>query len=163
MEPVLPPEPHLRLSPAVLVPWMGAGAVSAAAVGLLAAILAPVLDRVDGMPPAVRILLVAGAAAYALLAIVVAPVLRLRNWRYAVREEELDYRHGALVRTRTIVPLERVQHVDTRQSALTRLLGIAELNVHTAAGRHAVPGLREDVAAALRTEIAGRARVPDVV
>ena len=38
--------------------------------------------------------------------IAVAPVLRYRVWRYAVREDEIDLRHGWWAVTRTIVPTD---------------------------------------------------------
>jgi len=156
----LPPSPDRRLQPAAIVPWMATGAVTTVAVMLIAGAVSGALgDEVEWAPP----LAWAAVVVYGVLAIIVAPVLRLRTWRYAVRDEELDLLSGAFVRRRTIVPMARVQHVDTRQDALGRLLGLATLNVHTAAARHEIPGLAAADAFALRTELARRARVPDDV
>jgi membrane protein YdbS with pleckstrin-like domain len=132
------------------------------AVAFGAAII-PAVGEVDGVPGWVVPLLVVGLATYGVVAVLVAPVLRYRTWRYAVREEEIDVLHGTFVRTRTVIPMARVQHVDTSQGVLGRMLDLATLNVHTAADAHAIPGLPTGVAAALRTEIAQRARVPDAV
>ena len=156
----LPPEPDRRLSTAVLVPWMAAGALSTVAAVIAASILTSALGDEPGWVAPVAWTAV---ALYGIASVVVAPLLRYRTWRYAVREEELDLVSGAFVRRRTIVPMARVQHVDTRQDAFGRLLGLATLNVHTAAARHEVPGLQAGVAFALRTEIARRARVADEV
>ena len=156
----LPPPPDRRLESLAIVPWMAMGAATSIGTFLAAGALSGALgDEVGWLSP----LAWTAAAVYALVAIFVAPVLRLRTWRYAVREEELDLLNGAFVRRRTIVPMARVQHVDTRQDALGRLLGLATLNVHTAAARHEIPGLAAADAFALRTAIAQRARVPDEV
>jgi hypothetical protein len=156
----LPPPPDRRLNSLAIVPWMAVGAATSIAAFLAAGALSGGLgDDVGWLSPLVW----AAAVVYALVATLVAPVLRLRTWRYAVREEELDLLNGAFVRRRTIVPMARVQHVDTRQDALARVLGLATLNVHTAAARHEIPGLAARDAFALRTAIAQRARVPDDV
>lgn len=159
----LPPEPHRRLAPGVVTLWMAGGAGSTIVTVLMASILLPLLDRADGAPRWAVPLGIALVGAYGIAAVFVSPLLRYRHWRYAVREEELDLVRGALVRTRTIVPMARVQHVDTAQTPLGRSLGIASLKVHTAAAAHEIPGLRRDDAYRLRTEIARRARVADEV
>lgn len=159
----LPPEPQRRLAPGVVTLWMAGGAGSTIVTVLMASILLPLLERADGAPRWAVPLGIALVGAYGVAAVFVSPVLRYRHWRYAVREDELDLVRGALVRTRTIVPMARVQHVDTAQTPLGRSLGIASLKVHTAAAAHEIPGLRRDDAYRLRTEIARRARVADEV
>ena len=43
------------------------------------------------------------------------PKLRYRRWRYEIFEQEVYIQHGILIVTRTIIPMIRVQHVDTEQ------------------------------------------------
>src|SRR5699024_5951966 len=43
------------------------------------------------------------------------PKLRWRRWRYEVFEQEIYIQHGILIVSRTLVPMIRVQHVDTKQ------------------------------------------------
>jgi membrane protein YdbS with pleckstrin-like domain len=153
----LPPEPDQRLSRQALTAWMVAGAGR----GLVAIVAVSwVLGRRGDVWGGLAI---AVACAYAVLSAVVVPLLRHRSWRYAVREEEIDLRHGAWVLRRTIIPMVRVQHVDTARTPLGQVFGIASLTIHTAAGGHAVPGLALATADRLRTEIARRAREPDDV
>jgi membrane protein YdbS with pleckstrin-like domain len=150
-----PPDPDQRLAGSALAAWMLGGA----GWGVAAIVLATTaLDRL--VPGCVAL---AAAGAFAVASTVVVPVLRFRTWRYAVREEEIDLRHGAWVIRRTIVPMARVQHVDTTRTPLGQLFGLATLTVHTAAGKHEVPGLDIATADRLRDEIARRARVPDDV
>jgi membrane protein YdbS with pleckstrin-like domain len=91
------------------------------------------------------------------------PILRLRSYRYEVREEEIDLREGILSVTRTLVPMVRVQHVDTHRTVLSQLFGLAAVRFHTAAGATSIPALREDEADAIRDRIAELARAPEDV
>ena len=105
--------------------------------------------------------------AWALALVVVAvgglvlPLLRWRSWRYEVRDEEIDLLRGALVVRRTLIPMTRVQHVDTQRTPLSDLFRLRSVTVHTAAGSHSVPALRPGDAAAIRDRIAQLARQPD--
>jgi membrane protein YdbS with pleckstrin-like domain len=123
-------------------------------------IAAGALRDVDELPGAVPALLVGAAVLVALAGVTVVPQLRWRRWRYEVREEEIDLRRGAFVVTRTLVPMSRVQHVDTRRTVVSQLFGLSAVIVHTAAGTNAIPALTEAGAAEIRDRIAGLARVP---
>jgi uncharacterized protein len=92
---------------------------------------------------------------------VVLPLVRWRTWRYEVRDEEIDLLRGALVVRRTLIPMTRVQHVDTQRTPLSDLFDLRSVTIHTAAGSHSIPALREGDAAAIRDRIALLAREPD--
>jgi hypothetical protein len=145
------------------VVWTLSGALLTAGVGIASAAMIPVFEAVDGMPGWVGPALRALVPLTGVFAILVVPLLRYRSWRFAVREDELDLVRGAIVRRRTIVPMARVQHVDTAQGLVGRMLDFASLNVHTAAATHEIPGIPMTEAFRLRTEIARRARVADEV
>jgi uncharacterized protein len=89
------------------------------------------------------------------------PMIRWRLWRYEVRDEEIDLLRGALVVRRTLIPMTRVQHVDTQRTPLSDLFELRSVTVHTAAGAHSIPALRPGDAAAIRDRIALLAREPD--
>src|SRR4051812_45629813 len=89
------------------------------------------------------------------------PALRWSRWRWDVRDEGIDIRHGTLTVRRTLIPWVRVQHVDTRRGIAEQALGLATVIVHTAAGGHTIPLLEAREASLLRDRIAGRARVDD--
>jgi membrane protein YdbS with pleckstrin-like domain len=93
----------------------------------------------------------------------VIPELRWRRWRYEVRDEELDIRRGAFKVTRTLVPMLRVQHVETTRGLLEQLFGLSTVVVHTAAGETTIPALSEGDADRLRDRIAVLGRRPDDV
>jgi uncharacterized protein len=88
-------------------------------------------------------------------------LLRARRFRWALREQELELRHGAVWDVRTLVPVARVQHVDVRRTGASRALGLADLEVHTAAGTTRVPALADTRAHEARARLAELARAPD--
>jgi membrane protein YdbS with pleckstrin-like domain len=108
------------------------------------------------MALSIVVTLVAGA-----IGVLVVPQLRWRRWRWEVRDDEVDLRHGAVSEIRTIVPMARVQHVDVRRSFLAQSFGTADLVVHTAAGATTIPMLPEAAAVEVRDRIADLARTPD--
>lgn len=74
------------------------------------------------------------------------PWLRWKKWRYRVDEHEIDLQQGIFVVTRTLIPVKRVQHVDTRQGPIYRSFELASVTITTAGDTHEIPALSESVA-----------------
>jgi uncharacterized protein len=146
------PEPSRRLASAARWLWRAQGLGATVAALIAAGVLS---EQVGG---AVWMLL---PLVVAIVAIGAVPELRWARWRYEVRDEEIDLRHGTVRITRTLVPMLRVQHVDTTQGPLDQALGLATVVVHTAAGATTIPALDEGHAARLRDRIAALARTAD--
>ncbi|MGH7458404.1 MAG: PH domain-containing protein [Longimicrobiaceae bacterium] len=88
-------------------------------------------------------------------------VLRYLTFRYRLAGNELVIDSGMLERKRRVIPLHRVQNIDTRRSFLQRLLKVAEVRVETASSEGAeaslvVLGVGE--AESLRAEMLRRRR-----
>ena len=83
---------------------------------------------------------------------------RVRSYGYAERDDDLLVRSGILFRRLVIVPYGRMQLVDVTAGPIDRMLGVATLQLHTAAATTdaTIPGLEEEVAAALRDRLARR-------
>jgi hypothetical protein len=104
---------------------------------------------------------VAGALAFALQAVLAIawPPLDYRAFRYALRDQDLLVREGVVFRRWVSIPYTRIQHVDTRQGPVERLLGLSRVLVYTASGMGAdlaIPGLAEAQANALRDHLSRR-------
>jgi membrane protein YdbS with pleckstrin-like domain len=87
------------------------------------------------------------------------PALEHAAYHFEVREHDLLVQSGVLFRRWSSIPLTRIQHVDTRQGPLERLVGLAQLQVYTAAGMSAdgsVPGLDQAEAERLRDALSRR-------
>ncbi|MEN3304748.1 MAG: uncharacterized protein V7603_950 [Micromonosporaceae bacterium] len=105
-----------------------------------------------GLWPALGLAALA-AAATAVRALLI--VRSVRSWGYAERDVDLLVRHGLFVRRLSIVPFARMQFVDVTAGPLERALGLATVQMHTAAAASnaRVPGLDRADAARLRDRL----------
>lgn len=92
---------------------------------------------------------------------IVTPPIRYRQWRYEIRDDEVELLHGIVVRTHQIVPMARIQHVDTTRGPIQRRYGLASVVFYTAAGAMTIPELADARAADVRDRIAALAKVHD--
>ena len=97
----------------------------------------------------------------AYLLIYLFPKVRWMRWRYEVREQEIELQHGLFVVKRTLVPMVRVQHVDTEQGPILRKYDLASITISTAATNHTIPALITEEADELRGRISVLARVAE--
>lgn len=98
---------------------------------------------------------------YAYFFIYLFPKIKWLRWRYEVRETEIELQYGLFVVKRTLIPMIRVQHVDTSQGPILRKHGLAGITISTAATNHEIPALVEEEADELRQRISVLARVAD--
>lgn len=87
------------------------------------------------------------------------PEIRWQHWYYQVDEHELDLQSGIFIITRTLVPIKRVQHVNTRQGPILRSYDLADVTISTAATTHRIPALDEETADTVRDRISKFARL----
>jgi membrane protein YdbS with pleckstrin-like domain len=83
----------------------------------------------------------------------VMPKLRWQRWKYDVSDKEIDMLRGIIIKKRTLVPINRVQHVDTRQGPVYRKFKLASVTISTAATTHEIPALDNETADELRNTI----------
>jgi membrane protein YdbS with pleckstrin-like domain len=153
-------EPKKRISERALIVWRISGAITSALFLLIAGgIIA--LTFIFDWPVWI------GAAAIILFiltvvfAVVLFPKLRWKRWRYEVREQEIELQHGMFIITRTLVPMVRVQHVDTKQGPILQKYNLASVTISTAATVHEIPALDIEEAEEMRVSISKLARVAD--
>lgn len=93
--------------------------------------------------------------------IVVFPNIRHRIWRYEVREKEIEIQSGLFVVKNTLIPMVRVQHVDTAQGPILKRYNLADITISSAATSHTIPFLMTEEADELRAKISELARVAE--
>ncbi len=147
-------EPERRLDPRAKLLWRFTGALQAAPILLGGAFGSYVLFEGAGAPLYLAILPLLAAVALAVALVFVLPPLLWRRWRYEIRPLEVDLQRGLVRVTRTLVPMARVQHVDTRSGPLQRRLGLSTVVFYTAAGPNEIPQLAQKTAAEVRDRIA---------
>ncbi|MBL4568234.1 MAG: PH domain-containing protein [Flavobacteriaceae bacterium] len=52
--------------------------------------------------------------------------------KYALREKDISYKSGVLIKKITTVPFSRVQHVEVDEGPISRLFQLASISVYTA-------------------------------
>jgi len=98
---------------------------------------------------------------YSIISVFLVPKIRHRVWRYEVHEHEIELQFGLFVIKRVLIPMVRVQHVDTHQGPLLRKYKLASIEISTAATKHEIPALDLEEADQLRDHISRLARVTD--
>jgi membrane protein YdbS with pleckstrin-like domain len=147
-------EPAERLDPRAKTLWRITGALNTLPLLTGATFGGWALVRLADRPLLVGVLPVLVVLALVVLSVGVMPGLRWRRWRYEIRTDEVDLQRGIFWVARTLVPLARIQHVDTRQGPLQRRFGLATVVFYTAAGPNQIPELSTPVAAGVRDRIA---------
>jgi membrane protein YdbS with pleckstrin-like domain len=72
---------------------------------------------------------------------------RYRIWRFEIQDDALYLERGVLTRVKTAVPFVRVQHIDSQQGPIERLVGLGSVGVYTAGTRGSdvtIPGLKQE-------------------
>lgn len=142
-----PPEAE-RLDPRVRLLWRIHAALGWLVWVVLALVALLLLDR----PVAWALVVAAVAAVY----VARVPTRRYAHFTFRVTDADVRIAHGWLWRTESVVLHSRIQHVDTRQGPIERMMGLATVVVFTAGSVGAmvgVPGLAAARAEALRDEL----------
>jgi membrane protein YdbS with pleckstrin-like domain len=160
--PVARPAPAERLDPRALTAWRISGLLSSLLLLALAGAVSWLLWYL-GQPWWLVALPLLVALLSSVVATWVAPSVQWRRWRYAVTERDIELQRGLIIVTRTLIPIVRVQHVDTRQGPILRRFDLAGIAIATAAGTEEIPALAVDVADDLRHRISDLAGLADDV
>lgn len=109
----------------------------------------------------------AGALAFLGAVMVTLGWLEARRRAFGLREHDLIYRRGLFVRRTQVLPLVRLQHVETLSNPVERAFGLVRLACFTAGGRGAdliIEGLTAERAEAIKQHLLERlspGRLPD--
>ena len=152
------PLPSHRLDPRMLRVWYVSDLVGIVVVAVLAAVAWLVVRHLGG--DVFWVYLVAGVVELVCLGdLLISPRVEYATWRYDVTPTEIDLYHGVFTKKRVLVPLVRIQLVQTKQGPILRAHGLATVTVSTAGESFEIPGLAEDDAAELCERVAELARL----
>lgn len=154
------PDPQNQIDPKAVPAWRISGSLSS-----LFLWIAPVfygLLALGGSVPNWGILPLTGLVVLntALQATII-PSIRWRRWRYQIDSHEIYLKYGIFIIRRTLIPVNRIQHVDTRQGPIYRNFGLSSVTITTAATTHEIPALNDEVADEVRNRISNLAREAD--
>ncbi|MEX0778665.1 MAG: PH domain-containing protein [Balneolales bacterium] len=151
------PEPENRIDPKAITAWRINGGLSSLFYWLVPIVYGG--TAWDGEWAFWPVYPLAGiAVVYTLLQFTIIPVILWRRWRYQIDENEIDLKHGFFIIRRTLIPVKRVQHVDTSQGPVYRNLKLAKVTIFTAGSTHEIPALSDETADEVRNLISKFAR-----
>ncbi|MEX0639151.1 MAG: PH domain-containing protein [Balneolaceae bacterium] len=153
--------PQQRVPPRAIRAWQWSAALGNSTLFLIPLVWALVYGMDD--PVHIRVILALSVVLFGfwLSGIFLFPFLKWKRWRYNIDRHEIDLQRGVLIHQRTLIPLSRVQHVDTRQGPLLRWYTLASVTISTAATTHEIPALDEVVAEKVRDTISTYARLAE--
>lgn len=73
------------------------------------------------------------------------PKYKYEKFRYHMDEEKIILKYGVFFETSVIIPMRRVQYVDTEQGIILKKYKLIKLTVHTAGGQHEIPFLESEI------------------
>lgn len=154
-------EPTRRITPRAIRAWQWSAAFGNLTWFLIPLIYGTILGVDSRIHITMLIILFLTVFLLWLASIFILPGLRWKRWRYQVTENEIDLKRGILILQRTLIPLSRVQHVDTRQGPVLRYYRLASVTISTAATTHEIPALDEETADQVRDVISRYARLAE--
>jgi uncharacterized protein len=152
--------PKNRISERALTVWKTSAIISSM-IGWIITIAVLVLTIIFDWTYWIFVALLVLSILESIFSIFIFPKLKWKRWRYEVHEHEIDLQRGVLFVKRTIIPMNRVQHVDTQQGPLLRKHRLATVTISTAATVHSIPALDLEEADQLRDSISSLARVDE--
>jgi len=152
--------PKHQLAKAAITVWRLTGIITFIILMMTAGALTYVAYRFE-WPWFISAIAISLTLLEAMIHILIIPNIRYKRFRYEILDEEIYIQRGLLIVTRTLVPMTRIQHVDTKQGPILKKYNLMTVTISTAATTHEIPALPSKEADRLRNDIAVRARVID--
>ncbi len=74
----------------------------------------------------------------AIISIIIMPAIEYRQWRYFIGEDRIEIIHGIFFTKRTLIPINRIQHLKIEQGILQKRFDLATVDIYTAGGNHQI-------------------------
>ncbi len=74
----------------------------------------------------------------AIITIIIMPAIEYRQWRYFIGEDRIEIIHGIFFTKRTLIPINRIQHLKIEQGILQKRFNLATVEIFTAGGKHQI-------------------------
>lgn len=80
-----------------------------------------------------------------LISLLILPFYTYKMYGYQINDEEVVIIKGVLVRTKTHIPIKRIQHIEKMQGPIQLMFKQASINIYTAGKNESIMGLSSDV------------------
>ncbi len=154
------PDPSQKIDPKAIPAWRISSGLSSLFWWILPFIYGFI--ALGGGAPNWGIWVISGLVVlYTALQASIIQTIRWKRWRYQIDEHEIYLKFGIFIIRRILIPVNRIQHVDTRQGPILRSFGLSSVTITTAATTHEIPALSDEVADEVRNRISNLAREAD--
>lgn len=85
---------------------------------------------------------------------------------YALRDYDVLFKSGFILRKKTAIPYNRVQHIVLHEGVLSRYLGLSSITFFTAGGGQGelrIPGIEREVASSIKEFVVGKIELNKLV
>lgn len=89
----------------------------------------------------------------AIYTLTIYPILLHKTWRYQIHQDYIQTRHGFFHTSQTIIPMSRVEYVDTNDGPILRKFGLANMTIGTRTSSVNIPAILKSEAIRIRTLI----------
>lgn len=89
------------------------------------------------------------------------PYLLYKNTRYEINEDYLQIKSGAMFEKFEMVPMTKIQSVETNQGPIMRKFHLCNVSVETMGSSHGISGLEKKKATKARNDIAQFAKIKE--
>ncbi|WP_335870972.1 PH domain-containing protein [Bacillus sp. 2205SS5-2] len=155
--------PRQQVSPLAVKVWRSSAVISLVvtlSVLFILLYLANHFDWYDWISP-ILIGILGLSVLYSIYEIFIYPIYMHKTWRFDVNEEFIQLKFGALEKTHVLIPMTKVQYVNTQQGPLLRRFNLASITIGTTSSTHTIPAIPAEEAESLRNYIANLAKVRD--
>lgn len=81
------------------------------------------------------------------------PNIEYKNWSYYMEEDKVILKYGVFVIKTVIIPIKRIQYVDTSTGPILSHFELTNLAIYTAGGKYEIPALVGNIAKELQNSI----------
>ncbi|MBU3101115.1 MULTISPECIES: PH domain-containing protein [Clostridium] len=81
------------------------------------------------------------------------PKYKYKKFSYDMDEEKIILKYGVVTEINVIIPMSRVQYVDTEQGIILKKYKLINLTIHTAGGAYKIPYLESEIGNELQLSI----------
>ena len=81
------------------------------------------------------------------------PKYKYEKFSYDMDDEKIILKYGVFTEINVIIPMSRVQYVDTEQGIILKKYNLINLTIHTAGGTYKIPYLESEIGNILQSSI----------
>ncbi|MBU3158511.1 PH domain-containing protein [Clostridium frigoris] len=141
-----------KISPFAQKMWTIDGLIIAG-VFLIIAVVLNIFLGFDSVWKYMLISILYGVAIIMLINSLFMPKYKFEKFCYDMDEEKIILKYGVFNEINVIIPMSRVQYVDTEQGIILKKYKLINLTVHTAGGAYKIPYLENEIGNALQLRI----------